>query len=98
MFKKDDKSFSGCTSSGMQHFRRPETSFCAGVTRGVVDKIHRFDKKPIVDALLTMPLRSSPLKKFKMDIVQTGVVGIFRGLLLLQMLANSQLDGVSESF
>lgn len=39
---KNTKSFAGCASTGLQHYRRPETGFVSAVLRGVVDKVHEF--------------------------------------------------------
>lgn len=46
---KNDRSFSAKARPGAQHYRRPETSFAAGLARNVASTMHRFDKVPIVE-------------------------------------------------
>lgn len=50
--QKNDKSMAGYTSSGQQHFRRPETSYAAAISRGVVDRVHRFERPVLRTALV----------------------------------------------
>lgn len=50
--QKNDRSIAGCQSSGMTHYRRPESSYAAAVVRGVVENIHRFSRPALRTAVV----------------------------------------------
>ena len=50
--QKNDKCIGKCHSFGQQHFRKPEILFAAAITRGVVDRVHRFSKPEMRTAVV----------------------------------------------